>query len=166
MRDATAAGRLHWHLIGHLQRNKVRKALTSFELIHSVDSARLARELSAEAEREGRAVRGLVQVNVSGEETKGGFEGERVVEEIAAVCALPGMRIEGLMTMAPFTEEERVLRRTFGAARTLLERCAAEVPGFAGRELSMGMSNDYELAIEEGSTMVRLGTVLFGERTR
>lgn len=163
-RNGEADAGLHWHLIGHLQRNKVRRALGRFELIHSVDSERLAGVLSAEAERAGVVVRALAEVNVSGEATKGGFEGREAVAALARVCALPGLRLEGLMTMAPFTSDEAVLRGTFSAARALLERCRAEVPGFAGRELSMGMSNDYEIAIEEGSTMVRLGTVLFGER--
>jgi hypothetical protein len=171
-RDALAARQpeadagLRWHLIGHLQRNKVRRSLGRYELIHSLDSERLAAELAKEAVRAGTVVRALAEVNVSGEASKGGFEGPEAVAAVARVCALPGLRLEGLMTMAPFTADEAVLRRTFAAARALLERCRAEVPGFAGRELSMGMSNDYEIAIEEGSTMVRLGTVLFGERIR
>lgn len=161
-----AAGRLRWHLIGHLQRNKVRRALGAFELIHSLDSERLARELSAEATRAGVTVRALAEVNVSGEATKGGFDGAAALEPLGRVCALPGLRVEGLMTMAPFTAAEPVLRATFQAVRGLLEECVREVPGFGGRELSMGMSNDYEIAIEEGATMVRLGTVLFGERVQ
>ena len=157
-----------WHLIGHLQRNKVRRALQLFDLIHSIDSLRLANELSAEAERTGSRVRGLVEVNVSGEETKGGFEAteslESAAEEIRAVAALPGLDVRGLMTMAPYTSDERVLRRTFGRARELFELCGRELAGFTAEHLSMGMSNDFETAVEEGSTMVRLGTILFGER--
>jgi PLP dependent protein len=155
-----------WHLIGHLQRNKVRKALQLFDRIHSVDSVRLARELSAEAERAGALVRAYVQVNVSGEASKGGFDAGRGVGEVAEVVALPGIAVDGLMTMAPLTEDEAVLRATFGGARMLLERCVAEGLPLAGRELSMGMSADYEIAIEEGSTVVRLGTTLFGERVQ
>lgn len=155
-----------WHLIGHLQRNKARRAVQLFDRIHSIDSLRLARDLSSEAERAGREVRGLVQVNVSGEATKGGFEPARAVEEIAEVAALPAMRCEGLMTMAPFTDDERVVRATFAGARTLLERCRQEGVRFSGAELSMGMSGDYEIALEEGSTILRLGTILFGERTQ
>jgi len=154
-----------WHLIGHLQRNKVRQSLPLFDLIHSVDSLRLARELSKESQRAGVDVRALVQVNMSGEETKGGFEGEAALEGIAEVAGLPGMAVMGLMTMAPLTGDEAVVRRTFRRTRELLERCGAEGIPLAGRELSMGMSSDYELAVEEGSTMIRLGTVLFGERT-
>jgi PLP dependent protein len=155
-----------WHLIGHLQRNKVRKALRLFDRIQSVDSLRLARELSAEAERAGVQVRALVQVNVSGEASKGGFAAACGTAEIAAVAALPGLAVDGLMTMAPFTDDQAALRATFGGARVLLERCVAEGVPLAGHELSMGMSADYEIAIEEGSTMVRLGTVLFGERVQ
>ncbi|MBW3552035.1 MAG: YggS family pyridoxal phosphate-dependent enzyme [Gemmatimonadetes bacterium] len=154
-----------WHLIGHLQRNKARQALELFDLIQSVDSPRLARTLAAEAERAGRVVRGLLQVNVSGEETKGGYEGGEVVDALGSMAEMSGLRIHGLMTMAPWTAEQAVLRRTFGAARRLLEDCLRQVPAaLHGSELSMGMSNDFEIAIEEGATMVRLGTVLFGER--
>ena len=159
---------VEWHLIGHLQRNKARRALPLFDLIHSIDSDRLARELSRQAEQTGRTVRGLIQVNVSGEETKGGLEAsdteDRALEQIAQITALPALEICGLMTMAPLTDEETVLRRTFRRGRTLFDRCGHEVTGFQARHLSMGMSNDFELAIEEGSNMVRLGTILFGER--
>ena len=154
-----------WHLIGHLQRNKARTALELFDRIHSIDSPRLARTLSKEAVKAGRTVRGLLQVNVSGEETKGGFEEDEAADALGAMGELPSLVVDGLMTMAPWTDDERVLRRTFSAARRLLERCAAEVPSaLHGRELSMGMSNDFAIAVEEGATMVRLGTVLFGER--
>jgi hypothetical protein len=163
--DADSRQALAWHLIGHLQRNKVKRALGVCDFIHSVDSERLARELSAEAVNRGVVVRALAQVNVSGEGTKSGFTSAEAIEALARVCTLPGLRIEGLMTMAPLTGDADVLRATFAATRALRDRCASEVAGFAGRELSMGMSNDYEIAIEEGSTMVRLGTVLFGERT-
>jgi PLP dependent protein len=157
--------RVEWHLIGHLQRNKVRRALQLFDMIHSVDSPRLAQELSKEAQRAGVAVRALVQVNVSGEGTKGGFDAGSAVAGVAAVAALPGLAVAGLMTMAPYTGDEAVLRTVFRRTRELLERCVAERVPLAARELSMGMSSDYEIAIEEGSTMIRLGTVLFGERT-
>jgi PLP dependent protein len=153
-----------WHLIGHLQRNKVRRALVLCDMIHSVDSLRLARELSKEAQRAGREVRALVQVNVSGETTKGGFDVRASLADIAEAGQLPGLSIEGLMTMAPWTEDESIIRDTFARTRQLLDRCAAEGVALRGRELSMGMSADFEIAIEEGSTMIRLGTTLFGER--
>lgn len=156
--------RAEWHLIGHLQRNKVRRALGLFDWIHSIDSVRLARELSREAERAAIEVRGLVQVNTSGEATKGGIDAVEAVDRIAELVELPALRIQGLMTMAPLTDDERVLRRTFAATRELLERCLQSVPGLDGRHLSMGMSNDFEVAVEEGSTLVRLGTVLLGTR--
>lgn len=155
---------VRWHLIGHLQRNKVRAALPLIHLLHSVDSPRLARAVSDEATRIDRVARVLVQVNTSGEAAKYGFAAAEAVEQIAAICELPGVRVEGLMTMAPFTDDDAVLRRTFAAARRLAENAAAQVPAFEARCLSMGMSNDYEIAVEEGSTLVRVGTALFGER--
>jgi pyridoxal phosphate enzyme (YggS family) len=161
---AVGRDRAEWHLIGHLQRNKVRQSLPLFDLIHSVDSVRLAEALSREAVRADRVVEGLVQVNTSGEASKYGFSAEEALEAIARIAALPQLRLTGIMTMAPYTASEAVLRRTFAGAREIFERCGTEVEGFEARHLSMGMSNDFEVAVEEGSTMVRLGTVLFGER--
>ena len=156
-------GAVGWHLIGHLQRNKAGKALPLFDLIHSLDSLRLAEALSAEAVKRGVQVRALVQVNASGEESKGGFEPAELVDSLGRIAELPGMRVEGLMTMAPFTDDEAAVRAAFRRTRELLEGAARQVPGI-GRQLSMGMSNDFELAVEEGSTLVRVGSVLFGER--
>ena len=161
---ALAAVPIEWHLIGHLQRNKVKAVLPLATLIHSVDSERLAREISAVAVKLNTTADVLVQLNVSGEETKGGFEGQSAVEAVGSVASLPGLRVRGIMTMAPFTDDETTLRATFRAARSAFDACAAEIPAFEARHLSMGMSNDFEIAIEEGATMVRLGTVLFGER--
>jgi PLP dependent protein len=155
-----------WHLIGHLQRNKVRRALPAFDLVHSVDSERLAEELSGEAVRVGGVAAVLVQVNTSGEASKYGFDEVAAVAAVGRLVELPGLHVRGLMTMAPYTAEEAVLRRTFAGLRRVGEACAAQIPAYTGTELSMGMSNDYEIAVEEGSTMVRLGTVLFGERAR
>jgi PLP dependent protein len=155
-----------WHLIGHLQRNKVRRAVQLSTLIHSIDSPRLAEAVSEEGVRRGEPVRVLAQVNVSGEASKGGFDGDAALGAVAAAVALPGLRVEGLMTMAPFTDDEAVVRGTFAATRRLLEELVRGGAPLHGRELSMGMSGDYEWAIEEGSTMIRLGTVLFGERTQ
>jgi pyridoxal phosphate enzyme (YggS family) len=157
---------VRWHLIGHLQRNKVRKAIPLFDLLHSLDSLRLAETVSAEAVRTGTTVRALVQVNSAGEETKGGFAPDEAVDAVGRICALPGLRIEGVMTMAPFTGEDAVLRRAFGTTRRVWEEAARQVPEFRPLHLSMGMSNDFEVAVEEGSTLVRVGTVLFGERDR
>jgi PLP dependent protein len=153
-----------WHLIGHLQRNKARRAAGAFDLLHSLDSVRLARELSNIGSAEARRARVLLQVNTSGEQSKSGFEPDRFFDEAAEVCALPGLQVDGLMTMAPFTDDEAVLRRTFAATRRLAEDAASRIEGFSAAHLSMGMSNDYQIAVEEGSTLVRLGTVLFGAR--
>jgi pyridoxal phosphate enzyme (YggS family) len=161
---AVGRERGEWHLIGHLQRNKVRQALPLFDLIHSIDSLRLAKAISAEAVRADRVVEGLVQVNTSGEASKYGFEAAEAVAAVGQIVALPGLRITCIMRIAPFTATEWVLRRTFAWAREIFGRCGAEFPEFESRHLSMGMSNDFEVAVEEGSTMVRLGTILFGER--
>ncbi len=157
-------GAIRWHLIGHLQRNKVRRALPLFDLLHSLDSLRLAEVLSAESERTGAPVRALVQVNAAGEEAKGGFAPAEAVDALAGICALPGLRIEGVMTMAPYTADEQRLRKCFSTTRGVFDEAAGQVEGFHPLHLSMGMSNDFEIAVEEGSTLVRLGTVLFGER--
>lgn len=156
---------VRWHMIGHVQRRKAGGAARLAALVHSVDSLRLAERLSRLGEAEGRRVPALVQVNASGEATKGGFPAAEAVDAVGRVAELAGLRVLGLMTMAPFTSDERTLRDTFRRTRLALEAVAG-IPGVEGRELSMGMSNDFEIAIEEGSTMVRLGTVLFGERPR
>jgi pyridoxal phosphate enzyme (YggS family) len=156
-------GTVGWHLIGHLQRNKAGKALPLFDLIHSLDSPRLAEALSAEAVKRGVEVRALVQVNASGEGTKGGFEPDALVDAVARIARMPGVEVAGLMTMAPFTGDEAVVRGAFRRTRELLDEAARRVP-VMGRQLSMGMSNDFEIAVEEGSTLVRVGSVLFGER--
>lgn len=159
-----------WHLIGHLQRNKVRKAIPLFDIVHSIDSLRLAEALSAEAVRASVVVSGFVQVNASGEAAKGGIDiADDVsagVEAVAAICALPGLQIQGVMTMAPFVDDRKVLRATFARTRRLFDECVAQVEKFDGQQVSMGMSNDFDVAVEEGSTMVRLGTILFGERAQ
>lgn len=165
-RDACADVDVGWHLIGHLQRNKVRRALPLFDLIHSVDSLRLAQALSTEAVSAGTTVQALVQVNASGEESKGGFDASQGAEALGPVCTLPGLQVRGLMTMAPFAADERIVRATFVRTRELFDDCGRGIAGFHAEHLSMGMSGDFEVAIEEGATMVRLGTILFGERER
>lgn len=155
---------LRWHMVGHLQRNKASRAIEIFDAIESVDSLRLARKLERELEKVDRSLEVLVQVNTSGEEAKGGLEAEEAVEGVRRICGHSRLRVRGLMTMAPLTDEEPVLRRTFRDARRLFERCGEEVEAFEPRVLSMGMSNDFEIAVEEGSTRLRLGTSLLGER--
>jgi pyridoxal phosphate enzyme (YggS family) len=160
-------GRLgaRWHMIGHLQRNKAKRAVRLFDVIESVDSVRLARKLVSEAEKAGREeLEVLLEVNTSGEASKGGFADIEVLEAASEIVSMERIRVAGLMTMAPYTTDERVLRRVFRRTRELCERCGREVPGFEARDLSMGMSNDFEIAVEEGSTRLRLGTVLIGPR--
>jgi pyridoxal phosphate enzyme (YggS family) len=150
-----------WHLIGHLQRNKV-KALEHFALFHALDSSRLADAICEFGLSRGRAVDALVQVNTSGEVSKGGFSLEELRAESERLTTLPGIRVRGVMTMAPLDASEMVLRETFAGARQARKILADA--GHPATELSMGMSNDYEIAVEEGATLVRLGTVLFGSR--
>lgn len=159
--DDAGAG-LRWHLIGHLQRNKAR-AVDRFALVHSIDSIRIADAVSSVGVERGRRVPVLLQVNVSGEATKGGFEPGELDAASAHVAALDGLEVRGVMTMAPFEAPEAVLRSTFSGARNALDVVRRAGSASAG-ELSMGMSGDYEIAVEEGATIVRLGTVLFGAR--
>lgn len=155
---------VRWHMVGRLQRSKASRAVRLFDEIESVDSLRLARALDRALEKVGGdELDILVQVNTSGEPSKAGF-GADADEEVALVCELERLRVRGVMTMAPFTDDEDVLRETFSRARTLHERWGAELSGFQPEVLSMGMSNDFEVAVEEGATRVRLGTVLLGER--
>ena len=152
---------VRWHLIGHLQRNKVR-SLDPFTLVHAVDSARLADAVHAHGIARGRAVDALLQVNVSGEPTKGGYAPDELRAEGERLTTLSGIVVRGVMTMAPFDAPEPVLRAVFAGARAA-RAVLAEV-GHPATDLSMGMSDDYEIAVEEGATMVRLGTLLFGSR--
>lgn len=151
--------RARWHMIGHLQTNKARDAVALFELIHSVDSVKLAAELNKWAERAGKTQAILLEVNVSGEASKFGFKPEEVPEALQQVNALPRLHVNGLMTIAPFAEDAEKVRPCFRQLRQLRDRLGL-------RELSMGMTHDFEVAVEEGATLVRIGTALFGERTR
>ena len=155
-----------WHLIGHLQSNKVRRALELFDFFHSVDSAGLADRMNAIAEDMGALPHILLEVNVSGEKSKSGMKPEEVGPTVAHIMErCPQLTVEGLMTMAPFSENPEDARPYFRRLREL--RDAAEKSlGVGLPRLSMGMSGDYEVAIEEGATWVRLGTVLFGERPK
>ncbi len=156
-------GRAQWHMIGHVQRRKAPRLVGIADLVHSIDSVRLAERLSRAAVEAGEVVPVLVQVNTSGEESKGGFQGGGLRDEVLNVLVLPGLEVRGLMTMAPFTSVEASLRRTFEGVRILHEELRA-FEGYCGDHLSMGMTNDFEIAIEEGSTMIRIGTALFGKR--
>ena len=157
-----ARAAVRWHLIGHLQRNKA-KAAPKFALVHSLDSIRLADALQAAAGQADRLLDVLVQVNVAGESQKTGIAVEEVEALAAHLTGLAALRVCGVMCLAPFTEDESIQRQAFAGARGALDKVRA-----AGHtqacELSMGMSNDYEVAVEEGATLVRLGTALFGAR--
>lgn len=157
---------LRWHLIGHLQTNKAKVAVQNFDLVHSVDSLRLAQAIDRHAGNADRLMSILIQVNTSEEESKFGMAPESTsaaIKEILEGC--PHIVIEGFMTMAPLTAPEKA-RPTFQALRKLRDELAASInhPRFTPRELSMGMSNDYQVAIEEGATMIRIGTAIFGRR--
>ena len=154
---------LEWHLIGHLQKNKVRQALSLFSFFHSIDSQALAGAIDRIAGETGQKVDGLLEVNVSGEETKHGFTPAQLREAFPALAALPHLRIRGLMTMAPYSENPEAARPVFRALRALRDELQS-AHGSALPELSMGMSGDFEPAIEEGATLVRIGSSIFGQR--
>jgi pyridoxal phosphate enzyme (YggS family) len=159
--EATSDLRIEWHLIGTLQRNKARMVVGRFCLIHSVDRADLARELGRRASGAPQNV--LVQVNCSDEPQKGGVSPAGLPALLDELGRLEGLRVRGLMTMSALTEDPAEQRRAFALLREL--RDASERQGHTLPELSMGMSGDYPVAVEEGATMIRLGTVLFGERS-
>lgn len=156
---------IRWHLIGHLQRNKVKYVIGKAELIHSVDSLRLAEEISKEALKKGVEADILIEVNVAEEESKFGVtveDTERLVREIAV---LPGIHIQGLMTIAPYVENPEENRQVFRTLKKLaVDIGKKNIDNVSMNVLSMGMTGDYEVAIEEGATMVRVGTGIFGER--
>ncbi|MGE0441616.1 MAG: YggS family pyridoxal phosphate-dependent enzyme [Gemmatimonadales bacterium] len=161
--EALGGLEVEWHLIGSLQRNKARQAVGRFALIHSVDRLELAEELARRVSP-GTRQRVLVEVNCGDEPQKGGVVPEAADDLVAQVRSQPGLAFEGLMTMAPFTEDVAIQRAAFGRLRRLKERLEGQ--GVPVAQLSMGMSGDFEAAVEEGATMVRLGTILFGERER
>lgn len=158
---APRAAAMRWHLIGHLQRNKV-KHLGHFALLHAMDSARLADAVHEFGMARGAPIDVLVQVNIVGETTKGGYEPSMLAGEAERLLGLGGLRVLGVMTMAPLDADEATLRQVFRGARAAREVLARA--GHPATELSMGMSGDFEVAVEEGATMVRVGTVLFGAR--
>ncbi len=152
---------IRWHLIGHLQRNKARVAADRFAMVHSIDTLELATELNR---RSGTPVRVLLQVNVAREPQKSGCAPEEAGTLARQIAALGNLRLDGLMTLAPFTDDVEVQRRTFRGLRRLRDRIKEE-EGLWLPTLSMGMSGDYATAVAEGATVIRLGTVLFGPRT-
>jgi pyridoxal phosphate enzyme (YggS family) len=158
-------GHLRWHMIGHLQSNKCREAVHLFEMIESVDSLALAQELNRRAEQAARRLPVLLEVNVAGEASKFGYRPEAVLEELPELNALRHLELHGLMTVAPWTPEPEKVRPVFRRLRELKGRCE-EALGAPLPHLSMGMTGDFEVAIEEGATIVRIGTALFGPRPR
>jgi hypothetical protein len=155
-----------WHLIGHLQTNKAKKALELFQVIQSLDSSHLAETLQRHAAALGRRLEVFIEVNTSGETAKFGVSPDQAVEFAKKVAELPNLQLTGLMTISALTDDEAAVRRCFRQLRKLhAEVSAANLPGVALRHLSMGMTDDFEMAIEEGSTMVRIGRAIFGERT-
>lgn len=154
-----------WHFIGHLQRRKVRDAIGAFELIHSVDSVELAQEISRRAGHVGAKQAVLLEVNISGEASKAGFQPEALMRDLGMLGSLPYLEVQGLMTIPPPVAEPEDARPYFRALRDLGARIAAEgVPSLKMQDFSMGMSHDFEIAIEEGATLVRVGTAIFGAR--
>jgi pyridoxal phosphate enzyme (YggS family) len=158
-------GHLRWHMIGHLQSNKCRDAVGLFQMVEGVDSLELAQDLDRWAERAAKRVPILLEVNIAGEASKYGFKPEALLEEFLAINGLPRVEIHGLMTIAPWTPEPEKVRPIFRKLRELKLRCEGLL-GAPLPHLSMGMSGDLEVAIEEGATLVRVGTALFGERQR
>lgn len=158
---------IRWHFIGHLQTNKVRIIAPFVSLIHSVDSVRLGEEISRRAEQSGRTIEVLVEVHTTDEATKFGVQPTEVVDLVNELRNSPGIRIVGLMTMGPFSEDPEDSRSSFRLTAGLFREIAlANIPGVEMRHLSMGMSHDFTVAIDEGATIVRIGTALFGKRTK
>lgn len=161
---------IQWHMVGHLQSNKVKYIASFVHLIHSVDSLKLLTVINREAEKADRVINVLLQVHIATEETKFGLSEDEINGLLSSdeYSNLSWIRVKGLMGMATFTQDERVVREEFnylsGIFRSIKDRFFSEDPEFC--ELSMGMSGDYQIAIEEGSTMVRIGTIIFGERIK
>lgn len=156
---------IKWHMIGHLQRNKVKYIVDKVSLIHSVDSLRLAEEISKEALKKNVEVNILVEVNVANEETKFGTTSQEAIKLVDAISKLPGIHIKGLMTIAPYVEDSEQNRQYFAQLKQLsVDIITKNIDNVSMDILSMGMSGDYEVAVEEGATYVRVGTGIFGER--
>lgn len=158
---------IEWHMIGHLQRNKVKLALELFDLIECLDSLELARELDRQGKKFGKVVRTFVEINLGGEQAKSGIAQDNVPSLLEEIGALSHVQVDGLMAVPPFTENAEEARPYFRALREMKERLSRlKVPNVELRELSMGMTHDYPVAIEEGATLVRIGTAIFGPRRK
>ena len=161
-REQCADCRMEWHMIGHLQKNKAKTAVRLFDLIHSIDSIGLAEEVHACASKDNKVQRVLIEVKLSAEESKYGVPGDKLMGLVGAVAAMKNLKLEGLMTIPPFFDDPEMARPFFRELRELRDNAGKN--GYALPELSMGMTNDFEAAILEGATMVRIGTGIFGER--
>ena len=157
---------LRWHMIGHLQSNKAGKVVSPFYCVHSVDSMHLAQALSRHAGEHGNRLAVLLQINVSGEASKEGVPLAEASEVARQIVTLPHIHVEGLMTIAPFVEDAEEVRPVFRTLRLLRDRLRVELPASSWQHLSMGMTGDYRVAIEEGATIVRIGRAIFGEREK
>lgn len=165
-----------WHMVGHIQSRKAKLVMENFDYVHSVDRVKIARRLSQYGEAAGKTMPVLLECNVSGEASKYGFDLsgweedkaklEGFFETVEQMTAFPAISIRGLMTMAPFVEEAETVRPVFASLRSLQDRLRERFPSQIWRQLSMGMTNDFEVAVEEGATMVRVGRAIFGPRTR
>jgi len=156
---------LRWHFVGHLQKNKIRQALPLFELFHGVDSLALAQEMNRFAAEDGERPRVLLEVNVAGEGSKFGFKAETLRAEIGSLLAMPRLSIEGLMCIPPLAEQAEASRKFFVQLRELRDSLEKEFD-MKFPHLSMGMTQDFSVAVEEGATLVRVGTAIFGERPK
>ena len=164
--EALGEQNLSWHFIGHLQSNKAKFAVKLFDLIHSVDTIKLAREIDRRANALGKVQPVLIQVNISGEETKSGVDADQTFELVHEMSPLENIAVRGLMTMPPYFNAPDKVRPYFRALRSLQDLIRKQaIPNIDMTELSMGMTGDFEAAIEEGATLVRIGTAIFGERT-
>jgi PLP dependent protein len=161
--DQIGTDGISWHFIGHLQKNKVKFLDERFDLIHSVDSLELAEKIAKQCQSENRVQRVLLQVNVAGETAKFGMEPGELEKQLMAFSSLKGIQVEGLMTIPPYDPDPENSRRHFSRLRELRDQCEKRL---SLPELSMGMSNDFEVAIEEGATLVRVGTAIFGARLK
>jgi pyridoxal phosphate enzyme (YggS family) len=155
---------IRWHLIGTIQSRKSADAIGPFVLIHSVDRLKLAHRLNRDAAAAGRVMDVLLEINVSGEESKHGFTPDEVLAAVPELLTYTAIRVRGLMTMAPFVEDAEETRSVFRRLRQLRDRATGEYAGVVWPELSMGMTNDFEVAVEEGATLVRVGSAIFGAR--
>jgi pyridoxal phosphate enzyme (YggS family) len=163
--QARGLDEIRWHFIGTIQSRKTKQAIGPIQLIHAVDRVKIAGRLSRDAVEDGCVMNVLFEVNISGEKSKHGFSPAQLADALPELLTLPGIQMHGLMTMAPYTDDEGVLRRVFADLRELRNQLNTQAPSAGLHALSMGMTNDFEVAIEEGATLVRIGSAIFGARS-